>query len=414
MAKNANLRAVNPGMDLAPFNGCLNKNEIFQSIYNMIISQTVFADPIKGDIYGLADKFKKDGTLFGDTKLFYSVQIGSVSDWGNDAEAENLLKLHRPVDPYCQAVVIDVFKKIALTVDNFLSKRAWGEESAFGQFNSVILGTMRQTKKVYEATMVNAFVGTESTSTGKQAVSITIPTDNGTMKDDQATPVTLTLKEKEALNRLKAQAIAKGIADLLVDIKDVSTSYNDLGYLRSYTEDELMFIWNADYYNEITKLDLPTIFHNDGLIAKLGENVIPSRYFGTRNASAVLPAAITANKYRAVKQMDVATGANQAVSHLFAGDYIPAGATKVLTYNSNGTAATVATELAIGEGYEVDDTVICKVCVPESIQYMSAFETQTEFYNPLSLTNNHYLIFGHSDLNKSRLKEFPYITVKAV
>ena len=32
----------------APYTGKLNSNEIFASIYNMIISQEVFADNIKG------------------------------------------------------------------------------------------------------------------------------------------------------------------------------------------------------------------------------------------------------------------------------------------------------------------------------------------------------------------------------
>lgn len=384
-------------MQLYPFNGNLNTNEIYQSIYNMIISQTVYANPIKGT-YGLADKFKKDGTLYGDTKLFYSVQIGKVVDWTNDGEAANLLNLNRAQSPACQAVTIDVFKMVWLTVDNFLSKRAWGSESVFSQFNSVILSTIRETKRVYEATMVNSFIGTHKATGSGQSVAITLPSTTGTIVSDETTPVTNTVTDKEALARLEAEAVARGIADLIVDVQDINTKYNDLGYLRSYDESQLMFVWNADWFNKIKKIDLPTIFHNDGLVDRLGENVIPARYFGDINTASKTAAD---SSTRMLRDMDLTI--DGVTTYFRAGDKVPSGTTLVS-----------AGEIVIPT-YQENANVICKIVVPEAIQYMSAFETQTEFYNPRSLTNTHYLIFGHSDLSKSVLKEFPYITVsKAV
>ena len=47
----------------------LNTNEIFNALYNMIISQQVFADNIKGAKSTLVDMARVDGTLYGDTKL---------------------------------------------------------------------------------------------------------------------------------------------------------------------------------------------------------------------------------------------------------------------------------------------------------------------------------------------------------
>ena len=135
----------------------------------MVIGQQVFADIVKGTYGSLADLFKTEGSMYGDTKLFYSVQLGHVEDWANDAEASNLLALNRPADPYCQAITIDQFKKIWLTVDNFLSKASFGNEGIFTQFNSVILGTLRDTKRVYEAKLMNVAVGTMETDTGKQS-----------------------------------------------------------------------------------------------------------------------------------------------------------------------------------------------------------------------------------------------------
>ena len=111
---------------MAVFNGTLNTNEIFSALYNMIISQEVFADNLTGD--DLVDKARVDGGLYGDTKLFYATDVLASSEWGNDAEATNLLALDRPDAPECQAIVLDQFRQIRLTVDNYMSKRAFADE----------------------------------------------------------------------------------------------------------------------------------------------------------------------------------------------------------------------------------------------------------------------------------------------
>ena len=51
-----------------------NANEIFGSLANMIISQDVFADNI-GKHQTLVDKARVDGTLYGDTKLYYATDV---------------------------------------------------------------------------------------------------------------------------------------------------------------------------------------------------------------------------------------------------------------------------------------------------------------------------------------------------
>ena len=55
------------------FAGKLNPNEIYGAIYNMIISQQVFADNIFDTKASLVDMSRVDGGLYGDTKLFYSI-----------------------------------------------------------------------------------------------------------------------------------------------------------------------------------------------------------------------------------------------------------------------------------------------------------------------------------------------------
>jgi hypothetical protein len=83
---------------MAAFTGTLRSNEIFAALFNMIISQDVFADNIAG-IPSLVDKARVDGSLYGDTKLYYATDALKSVAWANDAAATNLLALNRPAAP---------------------------------------------------------------------------------------------------------------------------------------------------------------------------------------------------------------------------------------------------------------------------------------------------------------------------
>lgn len=350
------------------FNGQLRSNEIFAALYNMIISQQVFADNIAGTYGSLADRFRVDGTLYGDTKLYYSTDVLSSSEWGNDAEAQDLLKLYRPEAPEVQAIVIDQFRQICLTTDDYLSKRAWSTEGAFSDFTSVMKGWIGETKKIYDATLVNAYVGTAESDVGKQEQTIDLPA----VADDP-----------EAQNRLQAQTIAEKIANIFVELKDISRDYNDYGNLRSLSEGDLMVVWNSEFYNKILKIDLPTVYHKDELLK--GGEVLPARYFGKVNTAA---AAGDGSTVRSLIEQIVGD------VHVFAGDLIP-----------NGVSAPA------GTSYTADPTIVCKIIHKNSVPYMSAFEVGTSFFNPKALTETQYLTFGHSTLEY--LKNYPFVTVRA-
>ena len=356
---------------MAAFNGHLRSNEIFSALYNMIISQEVFADNL-GAHQTLVDKVRVDGSLFGDTKVYYSTDVLKSAPWGNDAEAANLLALHRPDAPKCQAIHLDVFRQICLTVDNYLSKRAWATEGAFSSFNGVMLGWMRETKRVYDGTLYNVFIGT--TVSPKTA-------QNREVKIKGLTDV----KEE-------AMTIAQDLADLFVEMGDYSREFNDNEMLRSYAKEGIKVIWNSKFVNKIRKVDLPTIFHKDGLVDKFEEEVLPARYFGTV-AGANVAAGDNDGSYRSVLEKDYVNTDSETV-HVFPGDLVPAGIA-----------------LTKGEVYAEDADVICKVLV-KLPPYMSAFEVGTSFFNPKSLTENHYLTFGHNTLEY--LENYPFITVKAV
>ena len=393
---------------MGAFLGVLRSNEVLSALYNMIISQQVFADNI-GKHQTLVDKARVDGSLYGDTKLYYSADALKSVPWGNDAEASNLLALHRPAAPECQAIHLDQFRQISLTIDNYLSKRAWSTEAAFAEFTSVMLGWMRETKLVYDGTTYNSYIGTAQTSVGKQMVSVDVSTARGSASTE------------EEANRLEAMAIAQSIADLLVEMGDYSRDFNDYGHLRSYAEDSIRVIWNSKFVNKIKKIDTPTIFNREGLVNKLDEDILPARYFGTvitssnvasfsdstpaagkpidSDDSSYVPGSNHANGcIRSLVEKDITVSA--VAYHVFPGDEIPAGA----TIKASGT-------FELGEVYIEQADIICKVVVKLPV-FMSAFEVGTSFFNAKSLTENRYLTFSHNTIEY--FKNYPFITVKAI
>ena len=403
------------------FNGTLNSNAIFSALFNMIISQDVLSDNIAGTYSELVDMARVDGSLYGDTKLYYATDTLHSKDWGNDSEMSNLLTPYRPPKPECQKIELNVFRQISITVDNYLSKQAWSTEGAFSQFQSTILGWLQDTKRVYDSTTYNVFLGTDESSVGKQQITISIPTSSGEGVTDEATPVTTTFAMTEALNRLEGETIAKAIADLITDLKDVNRKYNDYGFLRSYRIEDLVFVWNADAANKINKIDLPAIYHKD-IVEKLGEHALPQKYFGTINAATkttassgtrslieqditfagtetvVEPIQVSRTGYKDFVILPGSSLTAGDVGHLFAGDAIPTGTALV-----SGGSITVPS-------YQEDSTILFKVMHKRSIPYMSSMETGTSFFNAKALNESNFLTFGRNTLE--HLKNYPIITVR--
>ena len=362
----------------------LTANEIYESLANMIISQEVFADNL-GEHQTLVDKARVDGGLFGDTKLFYSTDVLESHAWGNDSEAANLLAIDRPEDPEVQAIKLDVFRQIRLTLDNYMTKRAFADEGAFSQFNGVMLGWIKETKKVYDGTLYNVFIGTTESSVGSQSQTLTIPA--------------------AATAETEAKLIAEKIANLLVEMGDYSRDFNDYGHLRSYSGESIKVIWNSAVLNKIKKVDLPAIFHKEGLVDKMDEDVLPAKYFGR----AVTESDIGSGKIiKANGEYDSTKGTLRAKAefvynekHYFPGDALA----------TSGTYVAVVGGLEASQVYIEDATVACKVVV-KLPPLMSAFEVGTTFWNPRALCENHYLTFGHNSL--AYLKNYPFITLKVV
>ena len=191
------------------------------------------------------------------------------------------------------------------------------------------------------------------------------------------------------------------------------------GYFKQFGGDRLISL-NSDYgdillqgYSEVVccgrvvgklKKRVPTIFHNDGLVAKLTDYKLPSRYFGRAVAESDIGSGKiigTDGAYDSTKgTLRAAAEFDYNDVHYFPGDALA----------TSGTYVAVVGGLDATQVYIEDGDIVCKICT-KLPPYMSAFEVGTSFFNAKSLTENHYLTFGHNTL--AYLKNYPFITVKA-
>jgi len=359
-----------------PFTGQLRANEIYSTDFNMILSQSVNANNIADGYGSLVERARVEGGMMGDTKLYVETDALKSYLWNGDNEAANLLSIYRPTDPVTQAIIVDTFRQIPVTTDEYLSRRMWISEGAFASFNGVILGWLSVGKKIYDEGIYNTFIGTNITSVGQQSLTVSLAAVNAAS----------TTVDEEAQARIRGQKIAEFLSNLFFKLRRPSRDYNDLQFLRSFSISDLVVVWNSKYVSEVAKIDLPTVFHDDKVIGELfkDENILPEEYFGAVNAAAT---AGDGTSVRSLVEQDIGT------NHYYPGDLILVGDTA-----------------PAGTSYTQSGKIICKVISKDLPPYCSGFSVGTSFFNAKSLTTNSYLTFSHNTLE--HLAGKPFITIE--
>lgn len=385
----------------------LKQNAITPVLFNMIISQRVFDSGVAST--ELADSFRVDGTLYGDTKIYHSFDIGSPEEWLDDTEAPDLLKLNRNKSGKTQIITMGVYKMIYITTDQYLSKQAFMGNSTFAEYTSFLTGSLRKIKRVYDRALINNKIGTATPVTPKCDITVT-------------TPEGATLEET---HRLEAQTLAAELVVLRAELEDNSRDYNQYGYLRSYSPDDFVAVWNVKQHAKLTKVDIPTIFHKD-INEKGGfrEYDMPEKWFGVQaTANYTLKTSASAvedNKRVAVSAWYNVSGATATIQNkpdnnsvfLWAGDLLPYTGQQIRDH-ARGITVTVASTTWLADNYyTVDGTIAFMLVHKGALPFMSGFETQTQFWNARSLTSTNFLIFGHNNLEF--LAEYPLIRVRLV
>lgn len=391
---------------MAAFTGTLNTNEFYNSLFNAYRLIEVFADGLDALDDSLADTFRADGGMYQDKSVFTDMDVLWSRVW--DPTDTNVLAPEMTAAPVQQEIVIDQKRQIGLYTDQYLSKRAWMDPYVFDGFNSVVQAQVGNTRKLYEQRMVDTYIGTTTTDKGSQTVNVDIDAAVGTATGQEA-------------NGLQATAIAAAIADTFVAMGDSSRDWNDYGFMKAYARGDFMIVWNAEWYNKIRYIDLPTIYHIEDLLES--GRVLPAKYFGTATAAGTANGTTdrAAQEYSIRVNTSGAYAANgTSIAHVFPGDVLPSGTPIVAadtaeTYAAysatvNGRSLTVNVASTV-HAYTEDADIICKIIHKNGIRYLSSFETETEFFNPKNLSSNRYLTWMYAE--PQYLYNYPLVTLTA-
>lgn len=370
----------------------LNQNQAYSALTNAYRLIATLGDNLAGLDNTLADRYKISAGEYEDQIVYTFVDILKSRVW--DPTDTNVLATEQQAPVSQQAIDIDQKRQIGLTIPaKMLTKQAWANPNNFDSFSSVVEAQIGNTRKIYDQRLVNTYIGTTESNVGLQTQTISLTGTND------------------------ALTIAEAIANIEVDLKDSVRDYNDKGYMLSCNKGDFDVIFNSKYANKIKNIDLPTIFHKDGLFEF--KDVIPARYFGTpittTNYSTYSASTPTAGKpinsstgaytpgsnhangtLRALTEQDITVSGT--TTHVFPGDELPANA---VVYANSAVAIPC---------YIENEKAICKIIHKDAVKYASAIETSTEFFNSKNLSANKYLTWMYG--NPDRLLVRPFITLK--
>ena len=359
----------------------LNANSVFGSLYNQIISVQPYAVGIEYEDDIVAAR-KVDGTLFGDTKVYVDTDILKSYDWSHADATYNLLTQKRPPAPANDTVVIDTFRQIPVTIDDYLTKQAWMDEGSFAQFNSTILGWMSTTKSVYEHTKFTNDIVMDAMSKATSIGTISLKqADFGTAA--QATPLELNMWQKS-----RYLTFSRKLKAMLRDLNEASRAYNDHGFMKNV---------NPSLYQLVVPTGIKQGFEAYEVPLPIETKEVHWMYWGVAAA-----AGTSDGTKRSRIEADFTNGTTPV--HLFPGELIPDGYT--FTTGQAYTPAYTA-QPDLNGTTDLSFLLINKNDYP----IPSAFSVATSFFNAKDLVVNHYLTFGYSNPLNNHLGGLPLLKV---
>lgn len=368
---------------MAIFNGQLKANLVFATQFNQIISQQVFGTGV-GDLSGIYETRKVDGTLYGDTKTYTSVDALKSYVFDGTDTGYNLLTIKRPDAPKTSAVTIDTYRQIPVTVDDYFTKQMWMGEQAFSDFNGVVLSWMSKTKEVYEHTKFTTDIVVSGLASASTLGNIALAAPSGVAGYD--------------LLKWRAQELYRVLEDMIAELNEPSRTYNDYGFLRNYKLEDFDIVIPLGILSSVRKQDVPFLYNPDN---KIAIKEIHWKYFGTKIAGAGAAAAANTT-VRAFVEGDFVDAADANPVHLFPGDLLPnsykyaAGTAYTCSYASRPSLNAITTILLVHK---------------QDFPIMSAFSVGTSFFNARRLDMNHYLTFGHNNVANAHIGEFALLKV---
>lgn len=365
---------------------------------------------------GLVSAITEEGGKFQDKNQYSFINVVSTRDW--DPTDTNVLAFEERPEVKQQEIKVKNKRQVAITKSFFLDKQAWGSPDAYAQYIGLVDSQVSKAKKVYDQKFVNVGVGTLESNVGAQQQTVKL----------YATADADTAKDIEAKNRMNAQLIAEKVTHIKNLLRDPNSDFNDLGFLDSFGDAKMTVIWNEEFLNSIHMLDLPTTY-NDKYFDFNGRQML-AKYLASGTSAAGTADGTTHRAYNEYKIPVKANGeyvaAASAVKYVVVrpGDLLPKG-TPIVAKDTEESTATFATSYKIWNktvnlnvtvyesvhAYQPNAKIICKILSLDALKYISSFQSDGNFLNYKSCTENMYSTFLFSDVEY--LGGYPLVTLKA-
>jgi len=269
--------------------GTFTKNFLFAGTINLLRNVLVYANNVKQTGMDIASRYRVDFGTDPKQIIRYSTDalqtnpfaggdsILALNDYsGQDLlqnESNMLLKNYFPVDPDNQAIEGGVKRIIVLSVERFISGRAFETPYVQNDFWSIMLGWTQGTKQVADETNFRAWLFTKEAD-------VTYEVD---LYDASSAT---SIADVEKANRLNAQKLSAFMTSLATNIRDYTRALNGFGNLRNYEMGEFDVYGKPETMNKILGIDLPSLFHIDRVKNPFVFEEQHARFFGSPNAAA--------------------------------------------------------------------------------------------------------------------------------
>ena len=262
--------------------GTFNKNFLFAGTINLLRNVLVYANNVKKTGMDIGARYRVDFGTAPKQLIRYSTDIlqtvpfaggDSLQNDGNDQlqeESNLLLKNNFPVDPDNQALEGGKMRLIHLSVERFVSGRAFDEPYVQNDFWGIMLGWTTATKDVADETNFRAWLFTLQADR-VFTVELYNPADATNIAD------------AEKINRMNTQFLSSFLASLFTNVMDYTRLLNGFGNLRNYNITEFDVYGKPETMNKIRLVDVPMLFHKDGVENNFAFELQHARMFGEIN-----------------------------------------------------------------------------------------------------------------------------------
>ena len=239
----------------------LTANKFLGALTNLIAYTQVANTTNEGEVGKFVSSFQNTSVENGNGKVVLASDLPEVADL---SETSSILSTKKPtVDE--QYIPVENFKVIQMTINNYLMRGAFVEETQLASFVGYLISTMQSAKVKYLSDAIIKEIEAYTPAQAEQTVTVKLFNTESLLDPMQ-------LQKAKTYN---ANAIQKAFINTLLEMSFPTSKYNDLEYteiidfsamkliVRSDVDtdilvDSLAYLLNSDKITEALEQDLPS------------------------------------------------------------------------------------------------------------------------------------------------------------